>query len=271
MSARARTAAPTPYAALWHAALWHAAAPRGKREPRQRTTRGGGAVAATVRWAGKEAAPCLQEDQLGPRIESAEFLVLFDTQPELPAGSQPIRLWWRILARLPRFRSSETPAVPRVSGQNLSRPQSPPANTALLPPPESLTTAGPWCPRLPRARPPTPPSLPTETNPRGGCCIHPAWLAQKDSRPRLALNSRGRPTPDTVSSVGLTHQAAAAAPCRARAPQPGPCSIRRSEIPFFLLHEIFLLKYFESITRAVGLLSAHSPMLCRALPKPTVW
>ncbi|MEJ1288799.1 hypothetical protein NN561_019834 [Cricetulus griseus] len=105
VSARARTAAPTPYAALWHAA-----APRGKREPRQRTTRGGGAVAAAVRWAGKEAAPCLQGDQLGPRIESAEFRELFDTQLELRAESQPFRLWRRILARLPRFRSSDTGA-----------------------------------------------------------------------------------------------------------------------------------------------------------------
>lgn len=87
-----------------------------KEEPRQHTTRGGGAVAATVRWAGKEAAPCLQGDQLGPRIEFTEFLELFNTQPALPAGSQPIWLWRRILARLPRFRSSETPAAPGSRG-----------------------------------------------------------------------------------------------------------------------------------------------------------
>lgn len=38
------------------------------------------AAAAALGWAGKEAAPCLQEDQLGPRVEAAtEFLEVFHT------------------------------------------------------------------------------------------------------------------------------------------------------------------------------------------------
>lgn len=48
--------------------------------------------------------------------------------------------------------------------------------------------------------------------------------------------------------MGPTHQAAAAAPCRARAPQPGPCSIRCTEIPHFFLYEIFFfLNIFKSL------------------------
>lgn len=75
------------------------------------------------------------------------------------------------------------PGGSEASGWNLSRPRSPPANTALPPPPESLTTAGRRRPRLPGARSPAPPSLPAESNPPGGCRTRPACSAEKDRRP----------------------------------------------------------------------------------------
>jgi hypothetical protein len=146
VSARAHKAAPSPYAALWHAA-----APRGRGSPGStHTTQGGGAAAAAVRWAGKEAAPCLRGDQLGPRIESAEFLELFYTQQALHAGPQSSRFCSRVLAKMP---CSDTPAAPRLVAGTSPAPSLLRQIQPLPPPPESLTTAGPRCPRLPRARP----------------------------------------------------------------------------------------------------------------------
>lgn len=145
MSARAHKTAPTPYAALWHAA-----APRGRGSPGSTHTTQGGGAATAVRWAGKEAAPCLRGDQLGPRIESAEFLELFYSQQALHAGSQPSRFWRRVLAKLP---SSDTLAASRLVAGTSPAPSLLRQIQPLPPPPESLTTAGPRCPRLPRARP----------------------------------------------------------------------------------------------------------------------
>lgn len=103
-----------------------------------------------MRWAGKEAAPCLRGDQLGPRIESAEFLELFYTQQALHAGPQSSRFCSRVLAKMP---CSDTPAAPRLVAGTSPAPSLLRQIQPLPPPPESLTTAGPRCPRLPRARP----------------------------------------------------------------------------------------------------------------------
>lgn len=113
-------------------------------------------------------------------------------------------------------------------------PAAPPASPALPPPPESITTAGPRRPRLFGARPPPPPtSLRTETKPSGGCRPRPAWLAGKAAGPVSLAKSSSRPTPGAAGSVSPAGLAQAAAPCRARAPQPGPGSSWCMESPLF--------------------------------------
>jgi hypothetical protein len=147
-----------------------------------------------------------------------------------------------------------------------SRPRTPPASPALPPPPESLTTAGPRRPRLPGARPPPPPTtLPAETKPSGRLPPSPSVVSGERRGPRLAPNSSSRPTPDSEGP----DQAPDAAPCRARAPQPGPGSSQCTESwlpPFCSLRYFVLNKIQKDITGAPGLLlSAHSPVRRRNL------
>lgn len=53
--------------------------PRPFRGRAARQGEGKGAAVAALGWAGKEAAPCLQRDQLGLRVEADEFLEVFHT------------------------------------------------------------------------------------------------------------------------------------------------------------------------------------------------
>lgn len=158
---------------------------------------------------------------------------------EFRAGSRPGGFRRRMLALLPRPGSSENTdrraeLVPRRWGLFPVASSAPPASPALPPPPESITTAAHGTRASPdRAHRPLRQVCGPKQNPPGGCRPRPAWLAGKAAGSGSLANSSSPPTPGAAGSVGLARRAQAAAPCRARAPQPGLGSSRRTEYPLF--------------------------------------
>lgn len=162
---------------------------------------------------------------------------------EFRAGSRPGGFRRRMPALLPRPGSSENTdrrsaePVPRRGG--LFPVPSPAAGrpsrkSGIAPAPRVHNNRGPRRPRLSdRAHRPLRQVCGPKQNPPGGCRPRPAWLAGKAAGSGSLANSSSQPTPGAAGSVGLARRAQAAAPCRARAPQPGLGSSRRTEYPLF--------------------------------------
>ncbi|XP_031791647.1 allergen Asp f 7 homolog [Piliocolobus tephrosceles] len=112
---------------------------------------------------------------------------------ELLAGSWPAGCRHQMLTRPPRPGSLETRQLAGLAARRrgsfrwpLPPPAAPPASPVLPPPPESITTAGPQCPRLSGTRPPPPPSLRAETKPSRRLPPLSSVGSQESRGPRLA-------------------------------------------------------------------------------------
>lgn len=123
------------------------------------------------------------------RVEAAKFLELFHTPGPSSARARGLAgsgAECRLYRHGPRVRNASTDAegLFPVASQP---PAAAPARPAFSPPPESITTAGPRCPRLPGARPPPlPTSLRTETKPSGRLPHSPGVVSEESCGPRLA-------------------------------------------------------------------------------------
>lgn len=183
-------------------------------------TRPAPAPSTALEWAGKEAAPCLPDQLLHRSNLPSSWR--FSTPPgRVPHGLAAWLVPAPITGSTAMARSSERPD--RREGLFPVAPPplaSPPARPALLPPPESITTARRASPE--RTHHPLRQVCGHKRNARGSCCSLPAWLAGKAAGP-----ARSR-------TLVSTHSGTDGSGRRARAPQPGPVPVDVRISPFFL-------------------------------------